>query len=466
MNNKFVKLFTLISILLLLFALCACENDNEKSYDYDEKESTVSNIIETIGFDNTNNIPTEVQTTQYTYPIIEGKTLSAEFTHPEESYSYIYFATVTGRYRFDFDISNVNCNYSFSIIDEKEQVLTDKSYYDHGALVDLKEGRSYIITVRQKEGVDFEGYISIGVPLDIQVITSDFIVGEFRFESEIIQYEFSAIVSGIHRFDFDIDDTNKNYSFIVLQENESILVESSYNNRTNGCSVLLESGKTYRIQIIQNTGLASFKIKIYQPNSIAEIPGKTIFGTIGYIDQSDCFLFVAKTSGTYRFDFDTSDVTKNYNVKILNSKKTELGNKNYSNKGITVSLNKGEQYTIFVSYLDGFIDYTIKIGIPQEPENVSFPFSGTINYTNQNNIYYFSNVEQGNYIITFDINDVESKYWFKLYTSKNELIVDSNSSRGSANVYLNGNETYRIEISQAEGVCNYTIILSRDYSEN
>lgn len=464
MKNKVIKLFAIISMLLLFVTLCSCKNDNVKTNNNDEKENTMSNTDETISFDNTNDVITDAETTQYTYPVIEGKTITAEFTHPEESYSYIYLATVTGRYGFDFDISNVNCNYSFFVIDEKEQVLATKSYYDHGAIVDLQKGKSYIITVRQKEGVDFKGYISIGVPLDIQIITSDYMVGEFRFEKEIIQYKFSPLISGIHRFDFDTDDTNKNYSFIVLQENESTLIETSYNNKTNGCSVSLESGKTYKIQVIQNSGLVSFKIKIHQPNSTAEIPGKTIFGTISYIDQSDCFWFVAKTSGLYRFDFDTSDVTKNYNVKILNSKKTELGNKNYNNKGITVSLNKGEQYTIFVSYLDGFIDYTIQIGIPKEPENISFPFSGTINYTNQNNIYYFSNVEQGDYIITFDINNVESKYLFKLYTNKNELIVDSNSSRGSEKVHLNTNEMYRIEISQAEGVCNYTMNISRDYS--
>lgn len=460
MENTIIKMFITINILISLLLLCSCESNNIDTFsDYTHSTEDTYETIEVVDGDDTND------TTTPDYPEFKGKEIAATFSHPEESYSYIYEATVTGKYRFDFDISNVNCNYTFLVTDEKEQILTETSYSEGGKLVHLYEGKKYVITIRQDEGVDFEGFITIGVPLKPQTITNNFASGTFRFEGETIEYKFKPSISGIYRFDFNIDDTNKNFDFIILEENESILEETSYDNTDNGCSVPLESERTYKIQVIEKTGLANFEIKINEPNPEFVVEEQTISGTIRYIDQSDCFLFIPEISGIYRFDFDTSDVTKNYNVKILDSKKTELKNNDYSDDGITVSLTKGEQYKIFVTYSQGYIDYIINIGMPIEPQNITFPFSGSIDYIDQNNVYYFSNKHDGDFIITFDIDNEKSNYLFQLYTSKNKLILNSDSSEEAEKVHLDSNETYRLEISQNTGLCNYTINLDEDNSK-
>ncbi len=100
---------------------------------------------------------------------------------------------------------------------------------------------------------------------------------------------------------------------------------------------------------------------------INEIEGDEISGSIEREDQVIKYSYVAPVTGRYHFAYDISDVTCSYEFKIKNSKKEKLDSGYSWGDGETVDLEAGEEYLIEVSQYQGTADFTIYIGVPNEP---------------------------------------------------------------------------------------------------
>lgn len=104
------------------------------------------------------------------------------------------------------------------------------------------------------------------------------------------------------------------------------------------------------------------------------ITGNSFSKELSYNDESYTVNFNAPTNGTYRFDYEISDVNCNYKVVLKDSKNEIIFHSEYSTygNGDTCTLTKNEKYKLTVEQLDGFPIATIKIGVPSESALLQF----------------------------------------------------------------------------------------------
>lgn len=278
--------------------------------------------------------------------------------------------------------------------------------------------------------------------------------GSITYEDQENDYQYYASRTGMYHFDFDISDVNNYFSFYMSDSVGNAIVDT-YGYPDSGCSVYLEAGQAYDIQIQECNGLLDYyHVNIGIPNEEQTVTDNLIEGAITYKDQEDTYYYEAPVSGVYRLDFDVSDVNCPFNVNVWDSKNKGIGEGVSSNEGITVEFDKGEIYTIVVSEYEGLLEkYQVSINVPNEPVTVtSKSFSGKIRYEDQEDTYYYTAPRKGVYRFDFDVSDVNSGLQFFLYDSKNDVLVDGVSCEHGATVDLDKGKKYRIVVEQYEGL--------------
>ena len=161
--------------------------------------------------------------------------------------------------------------------------------------------------------------------------------------------QYMATQTGIYRFDFDIDDVNKGYCFYILDSKQEE-VQRGYSS-DSGINAYMESGMEYTLVVehSEQEEEVEYCISIHSPDGIENIEGKSIKGEISYIGQEKEYIYSAQRSGIYRFDFDIDDVNNDYVFQVYDSKNNELLYKNFSDKGGTIELTKGDIYKVTCS---------------------------------------------------------------------------------------------------------------------
>lgn len=187
-------------------------------------------------------------------------------------------------------------------------------------------------------------------------------------------------------------------------------------------------------------------------------------GALSYQGQKDEYYYTAPVTGDYRFSFDTSDATANYNFELLSAKNETLVKRSYSNseRGATVTLNAKETYRIYIEQQEGFPTYKISIGVPRSPATVKgTSISQTFQFQDQQDRYSFKAPKSGIYRFDFDINDVTMDYTFFLFSSKKEPLAERSYSSNDhgVTVELQKNETYQIIVKQRNGLPSYSILI-------
>ena len=86
-------------------------------------------------------------------------------------------------------------------------------------------------------------------PIIAKEVQGSLIAGYLSFDGATTYYSYKAPVTGIYRFDFDINNVNYNYSFKLLSAKEEVLCSERYDD--NGVSCYLEKNEIYN-QINKN----------------------------------------------------------------------------------------------------------------------------------------------------------------------------------------------------------------------
>lgn len=273
----------------------------------------------------------------------------------------MYTAPITGQYRFDFNGNDVNSNYRFYIYADNNETKASNYYQDKGKTVELKEGETYAIIVKQ-----FSGYldytINIGVPNAIVNIESNSFSGNLAYTGQLDRYTYTAPTTGKYRFDFVSDNVQNDYRFYAYAADNTLLASEYYTR--GGKTIDLIAGETYRIEIKQSSGIEKYTINIGIPNIISNIEGNSITGNLTYKDQEDRYTYTAPTTGNYTFNFETNDASTDYRFYIFSSNNAQIVSKYYSNKKASVQLEAGQVYTIKIRYSSGFPLYQIGIDVP------------------------------------------------------------------------------------------------------
>lgn len=291
---------------------------------------------------------------------VEGTNLTGTITYTNQENKYSYTAPLSGQYRFDFSISDVQCDYIFYIFASNNEELVSAYCSSDGKTVELTEGETYTIVIEQYSGF-FDYSISIGVPHAIQSIEENTFSGNIAYVDQLDRYTYTAPLDGIYRFDFMSDNVQCDYSFHIYASNNEELASTYFSS--NGKTVELAGGETYRIEIEQNSGFEDYTINIGVPNNITKVEGDIISGEITYIDQENVYQYTAPVSGEYIFSFGTNAADTDYKFDIKSSINEDILSTYYSSQSKTVPLERGQVYTIIVKHSSGFLSYQITIGI-------------------------------------------------------------------------------------------------------
>lgn len=267
-------------------------------------------------------------------------------------------------------------------------------------------------------------------------------------------------VSGIYRFDMSIDDVNKNYSIEIINSKKLSIRECSYSSYSNhGFTEYLNKDEEYTVKITQKEGDPECTITIGIPKEIQEIKNNHTSGKLEYIDQLDRYTFKSGIAGKYRFAFSTSDVNCKYKIRLydeINEQQFSVYDSSYY-RGRTIYLDANSEYKLEVEQDEGFVDYEINIFEPQAPIDVSDSFEGNIHFIEQENTYYYTPAQSGDYDISINYNDVEKHCSLKMVDSINQQIVSLSSNGYVRTVTLNAGETYTIVVEHNNGFVNYKV---------
>lgn len=108
--------------------------------------------------------------------------------------------------------------------------------------------------------------------------------GSITYEGQEDDYQYYASRTGTYHFDFDISDVNNYFSF-YMSDSVGKEIADTYGYPDSGCSVYLEQGQVYDIQIQECNGLLDYyHINIGIPNEEQTVKDNLIEGTITYVD--------------------------------------------------------------------------------------------------------------------------------------------------------------------------------------
>lgn len=291
---------------------------------------------------------------------IDGAVIEGILSYSDQKDEYTYTAPITGQYRFDFSSSDVQCDYRFYIYASNNQQLVSTYFSNNGKTVELAEGDTYTLSVKQYSG--YPSYtITIGIPNTVQVINGNSFSGSITYTGQIDNYTYFAPVTGKYRFDFISDNVQADYRFYLYASNNEQLASTYYSNK--GKTVDLVEGETYRIEVKQNSGMENYTINIGVPNNIINAEGNTISGNLTFTDQENLYTYTAPVSGKYKFTFGTDDANSDYRFYVISAINEQIASSYYSNGSKVVQLEAGQVYTIKVKQYSAFPAYRIDIGV-------------------------------------------------------------------------------------------------------
>ena len=213
-------------------------------------------------------VENEIGNTSVSIENIESDVFSGTLTYKGQENPYYFKASNTGKYGFALDINNVNLNYFFALYDVQEKQLLDISYRSQGKTVELTKDETYIIKISTSSGysqpIDYS--ISIGIPRMTERITGNAFSGTLTYKGQENPYYFEASNTGKYGFALDINNVNLNYFFALYDVQEKQLLDISY--RSQGKTVELTEGETYRIKIYTSSGYSQpidYNISIIHP---------------------------------------------------------------------------------------------------------------------------------------------------------------------------------------------------------
>lgn len=374
------------------------------------------------------------------------------YSSESDSINEYYFTTPRdGVYTFSIEDIMASASVRLEVYDDKDECIISTS--NNLAYEELLGNTKYKIIVTNREG-ESNFNLLIGIQKKtVDISNSSTIYDQVSFENQINKYIFSPSLNGLYRFDITQANANVQFRLLITDEKENNL-ESTHNN---GVDVMLESGKTYEIQIIQSNGVGDYCLKIGFQKPTTDVTGYTVIkDSTQYINQENIYTLSPDVSGRYRLDITENNANNQYRISVWDALDNSI--LETSNLGGYMDLKKGEIYKIQIKQRDGFGNYTLNIGYQLETQNITDmdKIYDSIIFQDQINTYKI--VANESRVYTFTLEDYNSEdCTIKLLVTdeyENELAY---TSSGQATVdFISGNE-YTVKIIQKTGISSYTL---------
>ena len=289
-----------------------------------------------------------------TTDISSATTINDQIAFSDQKNVYLFTAPVTGRYRFDLTETNANTTFRLMMWDRLDNNIMDN--YSNGGYVNLDEGETYQLQVRQYSGLG--SYVMrVYFQKETTDITGyDVVNDSIEYNDQKNVYLFTAPIAG--RYRFDLTETNANTTFRLMMWDR--LDNNIMDNYSNGGYVNLDAGETYQLQVRQYSGLGSYKMLIgYQKESVDISNADIIYDRITYDDQKNVYIFTP--SETRKYTFILSNYNSSCTLRLMAWDKYDNNIlDNYNGEG-SISLEANQTYQIQVRQYSGHSSYSLLI---------------------------------------------------------------------------------------------------------
>lgn len=293
--------------------------------------------------------------------IIQGSSFSGELKSEDQEDIYSYIAPTSGKYRFDLDSSDAQTTYKFSVYTQNNSVVCESKYSynsSNGKTIELEAGQEYRIHVKQDNG--YQQYmVTIGVPNEIKNVEGTSIQGSISYIDQEDNYLYVAPETGLYYFDFGTDNVESTYYFKMYKLNNETVVSTS--SRSEGKSIELENGETYKIVIAQSSGTENYNVQIGVPNAIQSVEGNVICERFEYRYQQNIYLYTAPYSGQYQMTFEEDDVQCDYKIRVYSPINETLLSTSNRTDNRKIEMVEGQTYTVEIQQEDGYPEYKVTI---------------------------------------------------------------------------------------------------------
>ena len=402
--------------------------------------------------------------------------LEGNITSDDQLDTYTFIPPVDGTYRFETTDMLGGVKINLTILNQTGESEDETSYgieNGEGLTIDnMVANETYTIQVEQYSS--YSPYkILLGPQKNIVNIDGNInqVTDSIQYTDQQNIYRFTPPLNGRYRFELDEMISGTKVNLIIRNPGGEIVDETSYGIE-NGEGLTIDNmigGETYCIYITQYRSYVNYKLLIGYQKETVQLNGETeISDSIQYNAQLNQYQFTPQISGRYRFEISDIISGAKVNMAILNQSGGEADSTSYgisNHEGLTVDdMVAGETYTIQIIQYNSYSPYKLNIGYQKQPVQLNVnSVSDTIQYTQQQNIYYFSPQSDGNY--TFIIDDMVSgmKINISLYNEGGECIDETSYGTENGDELLIENmikdETYTIYITQYEGDGSYLMVI-------
>jgi hypothetical protein len=170
---------------------------------------------------------------------------------------YTFTAPVTGRYRFDLTATNVvTATFHLVMWDSFGNSVMDN--YANGGYVDLDEGETYQLQVRQSSGLGNYS-MHIGYQKEtVDISNVDVVYDSITYDDQKNVYTFTP--SETREYTFSLSNYNASCTLRLMAWDK---YENNILDHYQGeGSISLEANQTYEIQVCQSSGFSSYCLLI------------------------------------------------------------------------------------------------------------------------------------------------------------------------------------------------------------
>lgn len=399
-------------------------------------------------------------------PPIEIISITGEIYESNQIVDYEFVPQISGTHRFEFSDVPDGTDFRLEIYNSGWERV--KSDYDldngDGLTATLSAGSTYYLRVQQYRNTGTYT-LNIGPKksiVDISSVTS--LSDRIQYTDQENDYAFGVHISGTYRFEFS-DVPNGTDLRLEIYNSGWEKVKSDYDlDNGDGLTVFLSEGSIYYLRVQQYRSIGTYTLNIGLKKDIVDISNVTaVSDSIQYTDQQNDYLFATDISGTYRFEFSDVPDGTDLRLEIYNSgwEKIKSDYDLDDGDGLTVSLNEGEIYYLRVQQYRNLGSYILNIGEKKPIVDISEVSTvyDSIQYTNQENDYFFSTEVDRTY--RFEFSDVPdgTDLRLEIFNSGWERVesgYDLDNDDGLT-VSLSSKKKYFIRVSYYRGYGSYSL---------
>lgn len=375
---------------------------------------------------------------------------SGYISEDNETNEYSFTAPRSGRYNFSVEDIMATASVKLTVYDEFDSSIIDT--YSNSYYAELTGQKTYRIVIGHDSGESSFNLV-IGIQKKtVDISNSSTIYDQITFENQKNKYSFTAPISG--RYRFDITESNANDSFrLMMWDDKDKNIIDTYDN---GFYIVLDAGKTYEIQIRQDSGIGEYCLKVGFQKATTDVTGYTsVIDSIEYTDQKNVYKFTANISGRYRLDITETNANNSYRLMVWDHLDKSIADTYDS--GADLNLTKGEVYEIQIRYDSGYGGYKFNIGYQKEKKDITNidVVHDSIEFDNQINVYKYIPEETREY--SFELIDYNADCSFELIVLDEYENVLTDTYNESVSVNLETGREYTIKICQDSEYSDYTL---------